>query len=334
MPSARPARPCSARSCLPGRRPGRFASSSPTRPAARSTSSPAPWPSEVKDSLGRRHRRQPRRRRRQPRRRRRSPRPRPTARRSSWARSRRTRSTPGCTRSCRTTRSATSRRSPASRSVPNVLVMSPETASAARHRQRRRPGRLREEEPGQAQLRLGRQRQRRPPRRRDVQGAGRRVHGPHPVRRRQPGAAGAAAGQVDLNFDNLAAASANIKAGKLQGAGGDDGARARARCPTCRRSPKPAAARPGALRHRHLVRHLRARRSCRPRRRRGSTRPSSTPLASAELRARLASLYAEPMPMAPERFAAFVKGELAEVRAARQGLRRAGGMRVGRAAAC
>ena len=30
------------------------------------------------------------------------------------------------------------------------------------------------------------------------------------------------------------------------------------------------------------------------------------------MRARLADLYAEPMPMAPERFAAFVKGELAK----------------------
>ena len=35
-------------------------------------------------------------------------------------------------------------------------------------------------------------------------------------------------------------------------------------------------------------------------------------LASGELRTRLASLYAEPMAMAPERFAAFVKAELAK----------------------
>ena len=52
MPSARSARPCSARSGLPRHRPGRSASSSRTRPAARSTSSPAPWPRRVKDSLG------------------------------------------------------------------------------------------------------------------------------------------------------------------------------------------------------------------------------------------------------------------------------------------
>jgi tripartite-type tricarboxylate transporter receptor subunit TctC len=47
-------------------------------------------------------------------------------------------------------------------------------------------------------------------------------------------------------------------------------------------------------------------------------------LASADLRARLANLYAEPMPMAPERFAAFVKGELAKY----QPLVKASGARV------
>ncbi|HZW75559.1 MAG TPA: tripartite tricarboxylate transporter substrate binding protein, partial [Caldimonas sp.] len=35
-------------------------------------------------------------------------------------------------------------------------------------------------------------------------------------------------------------------------------------------------------------------------------------LASAEVKARLASLFAEPMAMTPERFAAFVKAELAK----------------------
>jgi tripartite-type tricarboxylate transporter receptor subunit TctC len=35
-------------------------------------------------------------------------------------------------------------------------------------------------------------------------------------------------------------------------------------------------------------------------------------LASADLRARLASLYAEPLPMSPDQFAAFVKAELAK----------------------
>ncbi len=35
-------------------------------------------------------------------------------------------------------------------------------------------------------------------------------------------------------------------------------------------------------------------------------------LGSAELKARLAGLYAEPMAMSPERFAAFVRAELAK----------------------
>ena len=40
-------------------------------------------------------------------------------------------------------------------------------------------------------------------------------------------------GQVDLNFDNLAAASANIKSGKLNALAVTT-ARRSARCPTCR----------------------------------------------------------------------------------------------------
>jgi tripartite-type tricarboxylate transporter receptor subunit TctC len=47
-------------------------------------------------------------------------------------------------------------------------------------------------------------------------------------------------------------------------------------------------------------------------------------LASPELRARLASLYAEPMAMTPERFAAFVRSELAKYEA----LVKASGARV------
>ena len=64
----------------------------------------------------------------------------------------------------------------------------------ARHPQRRRSGGLREEEPGHAELRLGRQRQCRAPGRRDVQGAGGRVHGAHSLCRRATGATGAAVG--------------------------------------------------------------------------------------------------------------------------------------------
>ena len=49
-------------------------------------------------------------------------------------------------------------------------------------------------------------------------------------------------GQVDLTFDNLAAASANISAGKLSAIAVTTATRARARCPRCRRSPRAAAA--------------------------------------------------------------------------------------------
>jgi tripartite-type tricarboxylate transporter receptor subunit TctC len=68
-------------------------------------------------------------------------------------------------------------------------------------------------------------------------------------------------GQVDYNFDNLAAASANIKSGKLKALAVTT---ARRSVPVpCRKLPTVAEA--GAafglkcLRHRHLVRHLRPR---------------------------------------------------------------------------
>ena len=55
-----------------------------------------------------------------------------------------------------------------------------------------------------------------------------------------------------------------------------------------------------------------------------ATRRSSTRSRSADVRARLATLYAEPMPMTPERFAAFVKAELAKY----ESLVKASGARV------
>ena len=64
-------------------------------------------------------------------------------------------------------------------------------------------------------------------------------------------------GQVDLNFDNLAAASANIKSGKLK-ARGDDHRQALqrdARGADHRRQRR--CLRPGGLRHQHLVRPVR-----------------------------------------------------------------------------
>ncbi len=117
------------------------------------------------------------------------------------------------------------------------------------------------------------------------------------------------AGQVDLNFDNLASASANIKAGKL-----------RALAVT---TPKRSAAVPelptiaesgGALAGFDIHTWF------------GLFGPAGMPaettrrlhrafvdaLTSPELKARLATLMAEPMPSTPEQFGAFVKSELAK----------------------
>ncbi len=119
------------------------------------------------------------------------------------------------------------------------------------------------------------------------------------------------AGQVDLNFDNLAAASANIKAGKLKALAVTTAARSSAMpdVPTI----AEAGARLGLARFDidtwfgiFAPAHLPAEATAR------LNKAFVEALASAELRARLASLYAEPMAMTPERFAVFVKGELAK----------------------
>ncbi|HEY4957508.1 MAG TPA: tripartite tricarboxylate transporter substrate binding protein [Caldimonas sp.] len=119
------------------------------------------------------------------------------------------------------------------------------------------------------------------------------------------------AGQVDLNFDNLATASANIKAGKLKALAVTTAQRSSAMpdVPTI----AEAGARLGLAKFdidtwfglfgpAHLPADVTAR----------LNKAFVEALGSAELRARLATLYAEAMPMAPERFAAFVKGELAK----------------------
>lgn len=116
-------------------------------------------------------------------------------------------------------------------------------------------------------------------------------------------------GQVDLNFDNLASASANIKAGKLRALA----------VTTAKRSPAvpelPTIAEAGgALAGFDIHTWF------------GLFGPSKLPaettqrlnkafveaLGSAELKARLATLMAEPMPTTPEQFGAFVKSELAK----------------------
>jgi len=131
------------------------------------------------------------------------------------------------------------------------------------------------------------------------------------------------AGQVDLNFDNLAAASANIKAGKLKALAVTTAARSSAMpdVPTI----AEAGAKLGLARFDidtwfgiFAPAHLPAETTAR------LNKAFVDALASADVRARLANLYAEPMPMAAERFAAFVQGELAKY----QPLVKASGARV------
>ena len=135
------------------------------------------------------------------------------------------------------------------------------------------------------------------------------VHIPYPGG--NPAQLALLAGQVDLNFDNLAAASANIQVGKLKALAMTTAHRSSAmpEVPTI----AEAGARLG-LAHfdidtwfgvfgpAHLPADVTAR----------LNRAFVDALASAELKIRLASLYAEPMAMTPERFAAFVTAELAK----------------------
>lgn len=140
------------------------------------------------------------------------------------------------------------------------------------------------------------------------------------------------AGQVDLNFDNLAAASANIKAGKLKALAVTTAKRssAMAEVPTIAESAASAgsagrsdlaglagfdidtwfglfgpARMPADVTGRLNAAFVEA-------------------LGSGELRARLAGLYAEPIAMSPDRFAGFVAAELARY----QGIVKASGARV------
>ena len=138
------------------------------------------------------------------------------------------------------------------------------------------------------------------------------------------------AGQVDLNFDNLAAASANIKAGKLKALALTTAERSSAMpdVPTIAEAGAttagfagrgPISGKAGEASLAGLARfdidtwfglfgpaRLPAETTAR------LNKAFVEALASAELKSRLASLYAEPMPMSPERFAAFVKTELAK----------------------
>jgi hypothetical protein len=103
-------------------------------------------------------------------------------------------STPGCTARCPTTRRSDFAPITQMVRVPNVLVMNTDTANRLEHPHPGRPGPLCQGQPRAAELRLRRQRQRRAPGRRDVQGAGRHLRGAHPLQRWQSGAVGAAVG--------------------------------------------------------------------------------------------------------------------------------------------
>jgi tripartite-type tricarboxylate transporter receptor subunit TctC len=116
-------------------------------------------------------------------------------------------------------------------------------------------------------------------------------------------------GQVDLNFDNLAAASVNIKSGKLKAVAMTTAKRSSAmpEVPTIAEAGGPyglagfdintwfglfgPAGMPAATTQR-------------------LNKAFTEALASPELKARLATLLAEPSPTTPEQFGAFVKAEL------------------------
>ena len=118
-------------------------------------------------------------------------------------------------------------------------------------------------------------------------------------------------GQVDLNFDNLAAASANIKAGKLKAIAVTTLARASAspELPTIAESGKALGLAGfdintwfGLFGPAKLPTEVTQR----------LNKAFVDALNSPELRARLAALLAEPMPSTPAQFGDFVKGELAK----------------------
>ncbi len=117
-------------------------------------------------------------------------------------------------------------------------------------------------------------------------------------------------GQVDLNFDNLAAASANIKSGRLRAIAVTTKARSSAmpEVPTIAAfgaslglSQFDVSTWFGLFGPAKLPADMLAR----------LNKAYTEALASPELKARMATLMAEPAPMTPEQFGAFVKAELA-----------------------
>jgi hypothetical protein len=99
--------------------------------------------------------------------------------------------------------------------------------------------RLRAQEPGQAQLRLGRQRHLAPPRRRAVQDPEQDLHHAHPVPRRRPGAAGPdhRPGRLHVRRPRLVLGAHQERPDPALGTASQKRAPA---SPTCRRAPSRA----------------------------------------------------------------------------------------------
>jgi tripartite-type tricarboxylate transporter receptor subunit TctC len=119
------------------------------------------------------------------------------------------------------------------------------------------------------------------------------------------------AGQVDLNFDNLAAASANIRAGKLKALAVTTAKRSSAMpdVPTIAEAGRSLGLASfdidtwfGIFGPAHLPADVTAR----------LNKAFVEAIESSELKARLASLFAESMASPPDRFAAFVRRELSK----------------------
>ena len=118
-------------------------------------------------------------------------------------------------------------------------------------------------------------------------------------------------GQVDLNFDNLATASANIKAGKLKAIAMTTAKRSSAmpEVPTIAETGKSVGLGQfdidtwfGLFGPAHLPAEVTQR----------LNKAFVDALRTPDVKARLAALLAEPAPMTPEQFSAFVKSELAK----------------------
>ena len=116
-------------------------------------------------------------------------------------------------------------------------------------------------------------------------------------------------GQVDLNFDNLAAASANIKSGKLKAVAMTTAKRASA-MPEVPTIADSGAAHGLAGFDINTWFGLFGPAGLPPATTQRLNKAFTEALASPEIKARLATLLAEPSPTSPQQFAAFVRSEL------------------------